>query len=80
MHTWYLFLGLHFGERPIIIRRCSAVTKLLAASIFAKRLNTTAASQAYTPTELLPAIKREDELTDQDQHWIATEAQEILEL
>jgi hypothetical protein len=80
MHTWYLLLSIRPGERPGIIRRCQAESKLQAARIFADRLNTMMGRQAYTTHELLPAIKQEDELTEQEQHWIATEAQEMLEL
>jgi hypothetical protein len=80
MHTWYLLLYIRPGERPGIIRCCHAEHKLQAARIFAGRLNTMMGRQAYTTHELLPAIKREDELTDQEQHWIASEPQEMLEL
>jgi hypothetical protein len=79
MDTWYLFLGLRFGDRPWISRRCQAATKQQAASLFAQRLNRPSATQAYTETEVLPAIKREDELTEQEQQWIAAEPPVLLD-
>jgi hypothetical protein len=80
MHTWYLLLYISPGERPGIIRRCHAESKLQAAHIFAGRLNSMMGKQAYTTHELLPAIKQENALTEEEQHWIATETQEMLEL
>jgi hypothetical protein len=80
MHTWYLFLGLRLGEPPLISRRCQAATNHEAASIFAQRLNTPPANQIYTEIELLPAIKREDDLTDTEQQWIAAELPELLDV
>jgi hypothetical protein len=80
MQTWYLLLGNHPGEKPWIIKRCQAETKRDAATIFAKRLNTIAASEAYGEIELLEAIKREDELTKQEHQWIAAEDIEMLEI
>jgi hypothetical protein len=80
MHTWYLLVSISQGERPSLIRRCHAESKIEAASVFAGRLNTMMGKQAFTTHELLAAIKREDELTEQEQHWIATEAPEMLEL
>ncbi len=86
MYTWYLFLGLRFGDRPWISRRCQAATKQEAASIFAQRLNIHATNQGdidvnliYTTAELLPAIKREDELTEEEQQWIAGELPALLD-
>ncbi len=80
MDTWYLFLGRRFGDRPWITRRCQAATREQAAGIFANRLNMSEAKHVYTETELLPSIKRQDELTDQEQQWIATEPPALLDL
>ncbi len=79
MDTWYLFLGLRSGDRPWISRRCQAATKQQAAGIFANRLDSMMERQVYTTHELLPAIKREDELTEQEQQWIAAEPLALLD-
>ena len=80
MHTYYLFLAMRLSDRPSIIRRCQAATKEAAAVIFALRLNTTAEGEAFTASELLGAIKRDDELTDEERQWIAAEDPELLAL
>ncbi len=80
MHTWYLFLGFRPEGQPWIMLRCRATTKREAARIFTQRLNTTIASDAYTETELLESIKREDELTATEQQWIAAAPPEVLDL
>ena len=80
METWYLFLGLRLGDKPWISRRCQAATKEQAAGIFANRLNMHEAKQVYTETEVLPAIKRQDELTNQEQQWLAAEPPALLDL
>ncbi len=79
MYTWYLFLGFRPEEQPWILRRCRAATIREAASIFAKRLNTTGTTETYTEAELLDGIKREDELTATKQHWIAATLPEVLD-
>jgi hypothetical protein len=80
MDTWYLFLDNQRGTRPSIIRRCETARKQTAARVFAVRLNTIAKSETYSAAELLEAIKREDELTDTELQWIATEPPEVLEV
>ncbi len=71
---------MRLSDRPSIIRRCQAATKEAAAVIFAIRLNTTAEGEAFTAAELLGAIKREDELTEEERQWIAAEDPELLAL
>jgi hypothetical protein len=80
MDTYYLFFDMRLSDRPTIIRRCQAATKEAAAVIFALRLNTTAEGDAFTAAELLAAIKRDDELTDEERQWIAAEDPELLAL
>jgi hypothetical protein len=80
MHTYYLLLQTQLSDRPSIIRQCQAATKEAAAVIFAVRLNTTIKGDAFTPAELLSAIKQETELTDEERQWIATEDPEMLAL
>jgi hypothetical protein len=80
MHTYYLLLHTHLSDRPTIIRQCQAATKAAAALIFAARLNTTVKGEAFTATELLPAIKQDTELTDEERQWIAAEDPDMLAL
>jgi hypothetical protein len=80
MHTYYLLLDMRLSDRPSIIRCCQAATKEAAAVVFAVRLNTTAEGDAFTAAELLPAIKQDTELTNEERHWIATEDPDMLAL
>jgi hypothetical protein len=79
MQPFYLLLPLYPGEPPSLIKRCYAESKAAAAKVFADRLNSLLGNEAFTASELLPAIKREDELTDRDYQWIRDTAPELLE-
>ena len=71
--TWYLLLRHRINDQPMIIKQCQAVERQEAATIFADRLNRVDENDLYTASELLPAIKRDDELTDEERQLIARE-------
>jgi len=77
--TWYLFLRTRPEERPSVIKRCKAETKEAAAKVFAGQLNRLMDGEVFEESELLPAIKLENELTETDDQWIRTYAPELLE-
>ncbi len=66
------------NDRPMIIKQCQAAEKQAAAGIFAERLNRMADGEFYTPPELVPAIKREDELTEDERQLIRREDPAVL--
>jgi hypothetical protein len=80
MMTFFLLLGIHPHERPDILRRCRAENKIHAAREFAERLNTRMSGTLYLDSELLPAIKREDALTEPEKQWISAEDDAWLDL
>ncbi len=71
--TWYLLLRQHVNDQPLIIKQCQAAEKREAAGIFADRLNRLDEGDLYTASELVDAIKREDELTDEERQLISLE-------
>jgi hypothetical protein len=79
MQTFYLLLPLRPGEPPSLIKRCQAESKAAAARVFAGQLNSLMGGEVFTETELFPAIKREDELTERDYQWMRDTAPELLE-
>ena len=66
------------NDRPMIIKQCQAAEKREAAVLFADRLNRMAEGSCYTPPKLVPAIKREDELTDDERQVIQREDSTVL--
>ncbi len=62
----------------MIIKQCQAVEKRDAATLFADRLNRVAAGDLYTAAELYDAIKRDDELTEDELHLISLEDPTLL--
>ena len=67
-------------ERPTIIKQCQAAERTHAASLFAERLDRVGGGDLFTTTELLGAIKRADELTEEEQRWIQLEDPILLTL
>ncbi len=80
MMTFYLLLNTYPYERATLIKRCKADNKLQAARLFAQRLNRIMERETFIDTELLPAIKQEDELTQQEKQWISAEDPQLLDL
>jgi hypothetical protein len=62
----------------MIIKQCQAAEKQEAAVLFADRPNRMAEGTFYTPSELFPAIKREDELTEEERHLVIREDPTLL--
>jgi hypothetical protein len=77
--TWYLFLRPHVDEPPSLIKRCQAETPEAAATVFAGQLNSLMGNEVFLASELLPAIKREDALTETESHWLQLYAPELLD-
>ncbi len=71
--TWYLLLRHRINDQPLIIKQCQAAEKREAAGIFADRLNRVDEGELYTASELVDAIKCDDELTEEERQLIRRE-------
>ncbi|GEM_PF-5911680 len=80
MRTYYLILQRRAAESPLLIKRCKAEDKHMAAVYFIKKIEHIIKHKFFTFPELLEQIKEENELNTAEKQWIKKEGDNEMDL